>query len=111
MFTNRALTESLSTPMAASTAAPRGSAAARPHTDTLMPWRRAAATVRSQRASTAGWSASWRLSSDPLVRSAAMAYWVRSFVPIEKKSTWGATASAVRASEGTSTIAPTGGKA
>ena len=85
-LTVRGLTESLSTPMAANIAAPSGSAAARPHTDTLMPWRFAATTVRSHRASTAGWSGSWSSSSAVLVRSAAIAYCVRSLVPIEKKS-------------------------
>ena len=42
-----------------------------------------------------------------LPRSAASAYWVRSLVPMLKKSTCGANAAAFSAAAGTSTIIPT----
>ncbi len=58
------------------------------------------------RRSTAGCRAEARSDSSGLVRSAASVYWMRSLVPIEKKSAWRASTSAMSAAAGTSTMIP-----
>ena len=62
---------------------------------------------RGSGASTAGCSASVSAATCSFPRSAASVYCVRSFVPIEKKSTSAASAPAVSAAAGTSTMMPT----
>ena len=64
-----------------------GSAAASPQMPTQMPASVAAWAVSSMSRRTAGWDVRLSFSSRALVRSTAMVYWVRSFVPIEKNWT------------------------
>ena len=54
----------------------------------------------------AGWKGVASSASSGFVRSAASVYWIRSFVPMLKKSTSGAIVSATSASAGTSTMTP-----
>ena len=56
--------------------------------------------------STAGWRASWKRASSGLPRSAASTYWVRSLVPMLKKSTSLASSRAMIAADGTSIMTP-----
>ena len=60
------------------------------------------------RRSTDGSAAEYSSATVSLVRSTASVYWIRSLVPIEKKSTSFARWSAIRAAAGTSTMMPTG---
>ena len=88
------------------THASKGSAAASPHTHTSVPVSRHTFAVWAMRRSTDGchgsvYSARW---GDIL--SAAITYCVRSFVPIDTKSTSGANLSIMMATEGTSTMMP-----
>ena len=94
------------TPSPASTGMASSSDAASPQTATsIRP--RAARHTWSMSRSTPGSSGSERAATAPLPRSAAIAYWVRSLVPMLTKSTWGRNASIFRAAEGTSIIVPT----
>jgi len=66
----------------------------------------AASTTERTRRRTDGWRGEARSASAAFVRSAASVYWTRSFVPMLKKSTTGASASAISAADGTSIITP-----
>jgi len=77
-----------------------------PHTPTQMLCRRAASTTKRIRLSTAGWVGWYNLATRSFVRSAASVYWVKSFVPMLKNCTIGASRSTISAAEGTSIIAP-----
>jgi hypothetical protein len=98
--------ESEVTPRPRRTQASSGSAAASPHTPTGLPARSPAAAVIAMRRRTAGCHGSVRVARGEDIRSAASVYWVRSFVPIEKKSTSAMKASARMATAGTSTMMP-----
>jgi hypothetical protein len=56
---------------------------------------------------TSGSNAVPRSANSGLVRSAAMLYWIGSFVPMQKKSNSRASASAMSAAAGTSIMMPT----
>src|SRR3989454_2321830 len=79
-----------------------------PHTETRRPVRAAASTTRRTRCRIAGCSGWERYDTDSLPRSMARAYWIRSLVPMEKKSTSRARRSAISAAAGTSIITPSG---
>ncbi len=83
-----------------------GSPASSPHTATGMPAASAPATTPAIARRTAGWSASWKRARIALPRSAAMRYWVRSFVPMLKNATRRASSGARRVAAGTSTMIP-----
>ena len=100
--TARGVTLSSRTPSPTSNAVARSSAASSPHTATGTPVRHTASTSFS----TPGSYGSPTSATAALPRSAASAYWVRSFVPMLKKSTCGAKACAFSAAAGTSTIDP-----
>src|ERR1035438_8158102 len=85
-----------------------GSAAISPHTESGFSAIRAASATRATRRSTAGCVGRNRSETVSFARSTASVYWMRSFVPRERKSTSGASRSAVIAAEGTSIIAPSG---
>ena len=88
------------------TQASKGSAPASPHTLTGLPARapaRAASAISDRGAGCHGSAYSAR-SAD--VRSAAIVYWVRSFVPMDTKSTASRNWSMRIATEGTSTMMP-----
>ena len=83
-----------------------GSAAASPQTPTGLPISTPAAAVFSIRRSTAGCHGSVNVARLDDIRSAAIVYWVRSLVPIEKKSTSLRNACGMIATAGTSTMIP-----
>ena len=64
-----------------------GSAAASPHTPTGLPARRPAAAQAAISCSSAGCHGSSRSARSPRCRSAAKVYWLRSLVPMLRKST------------------------
>ena len=92
--------------MASNWGSTAGSAAASPQTDSPMPASRAARTVVAMAASTPRSDASAGRSAD---RSRRRTSAVRSFVPMEKKSTLPAKAGAAAAVAASSTIMPSGG--
>ncbi len=98
--------DSSSTPRPTRTRAPAGSPASSPHTATGMPAASAPATTPAIARRTAGWSASWKRARIALPRSAAIRYWVRSFVPMLKKATRRASSGARSAAAGISTMIP-----
>ena len=81
-------------------------AADSPQMPTQMPASWAALAVRSMRRRMAGWPESKRLLMLAFIRSAARVYWVRSLVPMEKKSTSLASTSAMTAAAGVSIMMP-----
>ena len=95
------------TPSATSFGTSAGSPAASLQTPVGMPAPSAARQVISMSRKTAGWSERNSFSNLSLPRSTARMYWVRSFVPIEKKSASRASSSAHSAAAGVSTITPT----
>ena len=100
------------TPTPTSATAASGSPASSPQTPTQRPCASAASTTAAMRRSTGARDAAPSSeASVALPRSAAIVYWARSFVPIEKKSTSGATCAAASASAGTSTMTPTSSSA
>ena len=111
-----AFIDRVSTPNPISTTASAGSEAASPHTLTyfflpaFMEARLAPLTVSLIIFSTAGCHGLFRCAKSPSRRSAAMVYWVRSFVPIDTKSTSPRIASAFTAAAGVSTITPCTGR-
>ena len=86
----------------------QGSEAASPQREQSIPWWRAALATSFTILSTAGCAEEYRLATESLPRSTAKTYWVRSLVPMEKKSTSRAKLEAIRAALGTSIIMPTG---
>src|ERR1700741_3777465 len=69
----------------------------------------AASTANWISRSTAGCRGVYRSATCSSLRSIAKVYWIRSLVPIAKKSASAASASAASAAPGTSIIAPNGG--
>ena len=94
------------TPSPTRTQASSGSAAASPHTPTGLPTASPASAANWTSRSTAGCQGSVSWARALAIRSAAIAYWVRSLVPMEKKSTSARKRSAWSATEGTSTMMP-----
>src|SRR6266511_4391945 len=100
--------DSSDTPSPTSTSAFTGSPAISPHIDTGIPASRPAAQTRSSIRSTARWSGLYRYATSLFCRSIPIVYWMRSFVPMEKKSHSRASRSAISAALGSSIMMPTG---
>ena len=93
-------------PMPTRAVASTGSAAASPQTPTGLPACLPASAVIAISCSTAGCQASVRCARSVAIRSAAIVYWVRSLVPIDRKSTTSSIWWASSAALGISTITP-----
>ena len=93
-------------PIPMSAVASSGSAAASPQTPTGLPASVPAWAVIAISWSTAGCQGSVRWARSVAIRSAAIAYWVRSLVPMERKSTTSSIRCASSAALGISTITP-----
>lgn len=98
--------ERLVAPSPTSTTASIGSAAASPQIPTGLPRRAPAVPTSRTSLSTAGCHGSWNPATEPSMRSAAIVYCVRSFVPIDAKSACARIRSASRALDGISTMTP-----
>ncbi len=104
--TAAAAADSDDTPSPTRTQASSGSAAASPQTPTGLFTARPAFTAVATSNSTAGCQGSVSVASSADIRSAAIVYWVRSLVPIDRKSTCSRMRSASNAAAGTSIITP-----
>ncbi len=78
-----------------------------PQTLTPLPCALHSAMVCATSCSTAGCSGSYRCATDSSARSIASVYWIRSLVPIDRKSKYFRKMRSVRAAAGISIMAPT----
>ena len=93
-------------PIPTSTQASSGSAAASPHTPTGLPGCCPASAVIAISCEHGRLPGVGQVARSVAIRSAAIVYWVRSLVPIDRKSTTSSIRWASSAADGTSTITP-----